>query len=143
MNESRSDLEKFWEVIESKFGCNVPIYVQNVLALNGYDNALSISTVTSGDIEYMQNYARDEMHKRIPKNSDLKNYYGYFWETPKEFQFLRGHIKLLEKIVELINTTTASKGPDVFSFKSKSKTQPNKVTVRQDLLGTIGLIHTS
>lgn len=129
-----SNFKKFWEILEAKLGSNVPIYVQNILAFNGYENALSVGTLTSEDIVYLQNYARNEMHKRIPKDADLKEYYGYFSENPTEFEFLRGHVKFLEKIVSFINVTIASKGPDVFSCKT-NKIQQNNFSIGKNLLG--------
>lgn len=118
-----SDVNKFWEVIETKLGCNVPKYIQNILALNGYDTALSIRTITMEDVQYLENYARNDMKNRIPQDADQKDYYGSFVDNPKEFSFLRGHVKLLQEIVSYIKTMTASKGADFFSVK-KIKEQP-------------------
>lgn len=71
----------------------MPKYIQNTVAFNGYDNAVSVKTITSEDIEYLQNYARNEMHKHVPQNVDLTEYYGSFSQSKV---FLRGHVKLLE-----------------------------------------------
>lgn len=128
------DVNKFCEFIESKFACSVPLYVQNILALNGYDSALSIRTLTGEDFEYPQHYARNKMIDRIPKDAECSDYYGPFHEKKDEFEFLRGHIKLLEQIASLINTTIESKGIEVFSFK-KPKLQQRIVTARKDLQG--------
>lgn len=132
---SQSDCEKFWDLIEVKFGCSVPRYVQNILALNGYDNALSVKTIGAEDMEYFQKYAREEMHKSVPQNADLRDYYGSFYKSKEDFVFLRGHVKLIEQIVFLINTTIASKGTEVFNFKKLPKMQPTKITARKDLQG--------
>lgn len=96
MSQLSTDVDKFWDLIDVKLGCNVPKYIQNILLLNGFDKALSVKTITIDDIEYFQEYARNDMHKRIPKNADLSEYYGLFCETPKEFVFLRGHLRLLQ-----------------------------------------------
>ncbi|KAJ6648966.1 hypothetical protein Bhyg_04198, partial [Pseudolycoriella hygida] len=57
-------------------GCNVPKHIQNILALNGYENAVSIKTITSED--------------------------GL---TPDKFAFLSGYIKLIEEIVSFKSKT--------------------------------------
>lgn len=130
-----SYLDKFWEIIETKMGCNVPYYIRNILALNGYENAVSICTIEPEDIDYLQEYARKEMHKRIPKDANLQDYYGFYAEKPAEFVFLRGHVKLLQGIVAFIKQEIESKGPDYFSFKSKI--QANKLGVRKSLQGEL------
>lgn len=136
MTHLSQGFEKFWDLIEVKLGCNVPIYVQNILALNGYENALSIKTLTSEDMEYLRNYARNDMHNRIPEGANLSDYYGPFSERPKEFEFLRGHLKLMEQLVLLINETILSKGHEYFSFK-KQKVVQTKITVQKEVQGNI------
>ncbi|KAJ6642128.1 hypothetical protein Bhyg_07074, partial [Pseudolycoriella hygida] len=129
---SGSDIEKFWDLLELKLGCSVPKYVQNILTLNGFDSVLSIKTITSDDIEYFRNYARSEMNRRIPMNANLNDYYGSYSDTPTEFEFLRGHIRLLEQIVLLINEIIATKGPEFFILKTP-KNQANKNIFLSDI----------
>lgn len=126
----------FWDLLESKFGCTVPTYIQNILSMNGYDNALSIKTITSEDITFFENFAKSEkMANMIPKDANLADFYGTFTTSTKDFCFLRGHVKLLEEMVKLINSTIASKGAEVFGVK-KPKVQPvAKAQIRTDLLG--------
>lgn len=127
MATSKPDFEKFWDLIENKFGCTVPKYLQNILALQGFDNALNIKTLKQDDYEFLQEYVRNDMNKRIPKDADLRDYYDTFHETPEEFVFLRGHLRLLEEIVFIINKTIASKGYDIFNIhKTKSQTAKNR-----------------
>ncbi|KAJ6642670.1 hypothetical protein Bhyg_07623 [Pseudolycoriella hygida] len=96
------DLDKFWNVIEVKMGCNVPKHIQNILALNGYENAVSIKTITSEDMRSIQIFAQTTMKDRIPEDSNLEDYYGSFGLTPDKFAFLPGYIKLIEEIVSFI-----------------------------------------
>lgn len=133
-----SDLEKFWNIIEVKMGCNVPKHIQNILALNGYENAVSIKTLTSEDFNQLQSFARSDMYKRIPENSDLKDYYGSFYSTPEEFIFLPGYIKLIEEIVSFIKCKTASEGPNFFVFKSNiNKIEFKRAPTRQGKTKTL------
>ncbi|KAJ6647617.1 hypothetical protein Bhyg_02840 [Pseudolycoriella hygida] len=114
------DLDKFWNVTEVKMGCNVPKHIQNILALNGYENAVSIKTITSEDMRSMQIFAQTTMKDRIPED-----YYGSFGLTPDKFAFLPGYIKLIEEIVSFIKQKTKLNGPQFFAFKSK--TVPNEI----------------
>lgn len=117
--------DKFWSLIEAKMGCNVPKYLQNLLKLRGYENAISIQTITKEDIDELTTYAKsEEMKARIPVDCDPKDYFGdYFWSTPENFYVLPGHVKLLLKIVDFINITLATKGYDFFSVKPKTTYQ--------------------
>lgn len=75
------------------------------------------------------------MCDRIPKDVDLSDYYVNFSEKNKQdLEFLRGHIKLSEQIVSLINKTIESKGIEVFTFK-KPKMQQRIITALKDMQG--------
>lgn len=117
-----SDVDNFWSIIESKMGCNIPKHIKNLLAMRGYENAVSIRTITSDDIKEMQDFARSaDMKERLPKDANLEDYYGCFSNTPAKFQILPGYAKLIEEIVDYIKIMTASKGPDFFIIKSKKQ----------------------
>lgn len=127
------DCVKFWDLVENKFGCSVPKYVKNILALQGFDNALSIKTLSEGDFEFLEKYAKNDMSKRIPLNADLSDYYGTFSEAPQDFVFLLGHRRLLEEIVAGLNKTIATKGYDVFSIhKNKIQMIKTKTSSQND-----------
>lgn len=121
-----SDINKFWEFMEAKCGCNVPKHLQNILALNGYENALSIKTLTSNDLKDLQEYARKDMAKRIPKDANMEDYYGCFVASPESFVFLPGYIRLIMEIVSIINLKSETDGPECFNFKSVSNVKVNK-----------------
>lgn len=117
-NLEMSDLDKFWNLIETKLGCNVPKHIQNILALNGYENAVSIKTLKSVDIQNLEKFVKEGMKSRIPKDAELSEYYGCFASSPVDFVFLPGYRKLLEEIVDFINAKTSSDGPEFFAFKT-------------------------
>lgn len=115
-----TEVEKFWDIIENKLGCSVPKYLQNILALRGYENAHSIKTITQEDLSELQKYVRsDEMMERVPKDADFRDYFGVFHATPKKCYVLPGHMKLLIEIVEFVKLSIISKGMDHFSTKPK------------------------
>lgn len=70
MSGTMSDVNKFWDLLESKMGCSIPKYLQNILAMRGYENAVSISMMTVEDIKELQSYVKtDEMKERVPDNA--------------------------------------------------------------------------
>lgn len=73
-----SNKKDFRKLIELKMGCGVPLHIQNIFALNGFENAVSIKTITKDDFDTFTNFARNDMHKRIPEDSDLKEFYGSY-----------------------------------------------------------------
>lgn len=124
----------FWKLIESKMG-PVPNYVKNLLTIMGYENAISIKTINRDDIESFQKYLiSDEMKLRVPKGSNLQDYYGVFWETPKKANLLPGHIKLIEQIAEYVNLTLVTKGYDYFTMKCKGSAALDRTIIVELLI---------
>lgn len=114
------DVDKFWNMVETKMGCTIPKYLQNLLAMRCYENAHSIKTNTLDDIQEMQKYIRStEMMERVPKNADSRDYFGVFWATPNKSYVLPGHLKLILEVVEFLKLSIISKGMDYFSNKPK------------------------
>lgn len=113
-----SDVERFWNVIEMKMGCNVPKHIQNILALNGYENAVSIKTLTPQDITELEVFARSGMESQIPEHANKLDYYGSYATKPKEFIFLPGYKRLIIEIISFIKEKTTLHGPDFFVFKT-------------------------
>lgn len=110
---------RFWELIEAKMG-SVPNYLKNILTLMGYENAMSIKTISEKDIESFQKYLiSDEIKKRIPPYAKMEDYVGVFWETPEKAYILPGHVKFLQEIVEFVNLTLVTKGCEYFTVKTK------------------------
>lgn len=90
----------FWQIIELKMFCKIPTYLQNLLALRGFDNAVSIENFNDDDIIEMETYAKSaNIRKRIPEDAKLVDYFGTFYNDPADFEILPGHKKLLNKIV--------------------------------------------
>lgn len=108
----------FWEFIENKMGCTVPKHIQNIFALNGYENAVSIKTLTPADVNSLEKFAQEKMASRLPSIFVPSDYYGCF-SDPKEFVFLPVYVKLIEEIVIFIREKTALHGPDYFTIKTK------------------------
>lgn len=128
---------QFWNLIEAKMGCSVPKHIQHILAFNGYENAVSIKTITSADINMLETYAQTNMQGRIPPNAELTHFYGNFVKSPDKFVFLPGYVRLIEEIVLYIKRKTSTDGPEFFAFKTKSN--ESKRTSKQGNGKNIGL----
>lgn len=144
MTESQTDsapqdfTDQFWNFIENNMGCAVPKYVQLILRVRGYDNAASIGTLTSGDIQQLQDFFRAKFKKdagqhvnREDQNANSKDFFQPFRNDSDEFEILPGHVKLLEKVVSYVNSMTESHGPGYFNprFEKNIRKTGSKVTV--------------
>lgn len=90
------------------------------MTLRGYDNALSIRRITKKDIDEMQEYMQGtEMKKRIPQNSNFRDYFGPLSNESgtgtEKCYILPGHVYLIEEVVGFIQL----KGSDFFNVKVK------------------------
>lgn len=100
----------FWQLvtdlIEREYSFKIPKYLVNLLNLQGYDNIFSVNQLDDDAINQLEVYARNErFRKQIPKEADLRDYFGIFYNDPAEFEILPGHKKLLRKTVHFIQKT--------------------------------------
>lgn len=100
--------DNFWKLLESQMDCSVPLYIKNILRLRGFDNALSVRTLTVKDIDSLETFARTKMSKYIASGADLKDYYHIFSKEPESFEILPGHIRLLNEIVRHVTVMAAT-----------------------------------
>lgn len=125
MNESQTEsssqdfTDQFWNFIENDMGCVVPKYLKLVLRVRGYDNAASIGTLTSNDIQKLQEFFRAKFKKDVSSDAgqDRKDFFHAFHNDSDEFEILPGHVKLLDKVVSYINAMTESNGPGYFNTR--------------------------
>lgn len=112
MNEASSYdfTDQFWHLIEKNMGCIVPTYLQYILRIRGYDNAASIGTLTLDDVQ-----------KCLPQDADRKKYFHQYHNDSDTFEILPGHVKLLQKVVNYINSMTESHGSTFFDEKINRK----------------------
>lgn len=129
MDTSRiDDSNKFWNIIENKMGCIVPKYIRNILRLRGFDDPVSISTITKDDIEAFKKFAKTIMKDMIPAGADPLEYYFHtaYAETPQTFEIAPGHVNLLVSIVQFIKEQTVIHGHQYFNFHSTEAVKPMK-----------------
>lgn len=98
--------EFFWNKIEKEL--NVPIYIMRppnhikfVFKLQGLDFPATLETVTSSIIPDLETFVGSEDYfNAIPSGSDLRDYFGLFFENRKSFKFLLGEKNLLKIILD-------------------------------------------
>lgn len=102
-NVGKDDNDEFWNGIEIITGFVVPMYIRNVLKFHGFDSALTVRLMDEEDIKEMEKFARSGVMQRISAGEvNLQDFYGPFVKSTKDFQFLRGHRKVLKDIAQFI-----------------------------------------
>lgn len=114
MNREAS-IENFWDLIERKISIIFPTYLRNILKLRGYDNAASVKTITSEDIEKFEIFAKTEMNNRLPEFSRPIDYF-YIYIGPDDFEILPGHKIILKEVVAYVKEMMDLHGRDYFNL---------------------------
>lgn len=107
-------VDQFWTLLEKNMGCMIPSYLKHVLRVRGYDNAPSIGTLTTADIEKIQAYFQTKLKSGAVRNVDRAMFFHSYHNDADDFEILPGHLKLLEKIVTFINSMTEIHGSAYF-----------------------------
>lgn len=115
--------DRFWHLNEKYMGCVVHTYLKHVLRIRGYDNAACIGTLTTNDIQGVQEFIRTKLQKTPANDDDRKNYFHSTQQKSDEFEIFPGHVKLLEKIVDYINSMTELHGPAYFDPRIEKNTR--------------------
>lgn len=94
---------EFWDNIESITDFVVPTYVRNILKLNGFDSAATVQLIDEDDLKQIDNFGKSGgIHRILPTNTDLSDFYGPFLNSKEDFHILQGHRKVLLNISAFI-----------------------------------------
>lgn len=95
---------KFWTFIEHKMKCIVPMYIRNLLACQGFDCIAAIKNIVDDDIQHLEMFAKSEEYgRKIPKDADREQFYGFYHDAQDRFEIVRGHKVLLREIVKFLS----------------------------------------
>lgn len=120
-SQAKDACNKFWEYIESETGSHIPMYIRNLLKLNGFNSAMSIKLLDEEDLKEIENMVQTGAIKNVvPNATDLKEYLGPFNDTAEHFSFLRGYKKMLLSISSYVR----DKGPENVGKNIKPVTVP-------------------
>lgn len=89
---------EMWSVIERDIGA-LPVYLKNILSINGYNHLLSLEELDEQSIQDVEKFARENMKNYVP---NTEAYFYIFKENPSDFRILSGHRKLLLKLRDRI-----------------------------------------
>ncbi|XP_037905818.1 uncharacterized protein LOC119648249 isoform X2 [Hermetia illucens] len=96
-NDVLSETE-MWAVIERDIGA-LPLYLKNILSINGYNHLLSLEELDETSIQEVEKFARENMKNYVP---NTEAYFYIFKKNPADFRIVSGHRKLLLKLRERI-----------------------------------------
>lgn len=94
---------EFWDSIQSTTGLIVPSYIRNILKLNGFNSVMSLRFLDEEDLNEIENFVKSGgMLRILPSDANLNDFYGPFLESRTDFQFLRGHRKVLKYVSSFV-----------------------------------------
>ncbi|VEN57572.1 unnamed protein product [Callosobruchus maculatus] len=106
LSSEKENNEDFFKEMEIATKVTIPIELKNMLKFNGLLSDGLLSRMTDSDLESMEEFARNHLHKLIREN-DFENYYGVFKQNPSNFKFLIGHRKTFHLIVDFFKRKVA------------------------------------
>lgn len=77
---------------------SIPIYIKNILQINGFDSMDVLSKLNEDAICEMEIFAKSEMGSLLDENENPKDYYNIFSNCKDKFKFVLGHRLLLTEI---------------------------------------------
>lgn len=92
-----------FDLLYEEYGLDVPLYMANILSINGFDNLLSLQELEESDIKSMEHFAREEMIDLV-KDDERVDFYGIFHDSIDKFKFIAGHRKMLLGLKSVLNT---------------------------------------
>lgn len=94
--------ESIWQKIEKSLHIKMPPYLKELLIINGYDNAITLSKLDNNLILEIESFAKNILPSLISDDDSIK-YYGIFSKDISKFTIVGGHRILLKKIAEYLN----------------------------------------
>uniref|UniRef100_A0A1Y1L797 Uncharacterized protein n=1 Tax=Photinus pyralis TaxID=7054 RepID=A0A1Y1L797_PHOPY len=125
--------ESIWEKIETSIKVQVPTYLKNLLAINGYDNVISLSTLDDNTFQELETFAKATLPSLIDENEFFK-YYGIFAKNVTTFSIVGGHKVLLKKVAEYL-ANDFKKHQTTGNVKVKKNSVKRKIT--QSVINTV------
>ncbi|KAJ8680294.1 hypothetical protein QAD02_016081 [Eretmocerus hayati] len=95
----------FWRDIQN--GCwgpvIIPTYYKNIFRLFGFDNHLSLQSLTEECLEEFTVFVRSPLYaKMIPPGADKSDFYGLYGKTPHLFKFNGGDRNTFRYMLEIV-----------------------------------------
>lgn len=91
-----------WHIIETEIGLKVPVYLKNIMHLEGYDTSIAIQRMSADTIKELELFGRTEMLKFIKEGEKHSDYFDKYHICPSEFRIPTGHKILLSEIQKFV-----------------------------------------
>lgn len=101
--KSQTDTIAMWHIIETGIGLKVPVYLKNIMRLEGYDTSIVIQKMSADTIKDLELFGRTEMLKFIKVGEKHSDYFDKYHVCPSEFRIPTGHKVLLSEIQKFVN----------------------------------------
>uniref|UniRef100_V5G1R7 Uncharacterized protein n=1 Tax=Anoplophora glabripennis TaxID=217634 RepID=V5G1R7_ANOGL len=103
---------EFFERISNELKIEIPLFIKNILIVNGLDNSVSFQNLTQDDLAELENFVRNDLAELVDE-TEFENYFGILYKrNPKKFKFLLGHKKILLAISEHVSNTQHNASED-------------------------------
>lgn len=100
----------------------IPSYMKYILEYCGYDNCHTIATIEENDLEYFKNEVKEgKVTNFFEAKIGPKNVLEGSSKSVDDFEFSRGHQKLLMAVVKLVKENLNENGVDSFSQELPSE----------------------
>lgn len=100
--QEEDQIVTMWHLIETGIGQKVPIYLKNIMRLEGYDTIITIQRMSADNIKELEHFSRTEMLKFIKEGEKHSDYFDKYHICPSEFRIPTGHRVLLSEIQKFV-----------------------------------------
>ncbi|XP_001604436.1 uncharacterized protein LOC107980457 [Nasonia vitripennis] len=95
-------INTFWTCLEGTYGIHIPIYVQNIMHIMGYDNPVSFQRITPAKLKEIEGFMRS-INFSPPIDARSEDYFGIFFAHEREnFSFTPGDKDLILGLVDRV-----------------------------------------
>lgn len=106
------ELNEVWKFVEEKINCAVPAYFKNILKACGYDNVITIASIEEKDVQYFEEEVKNGKVAKYYEESGTIKILDGSTKTETNFEFTRGHKKLLLFISDYLKNYLKDNDPN-------------------------------
>ncbi|XP_034248169.1 uncharacterized protein LOC117649460 [Thrips palmi] len=116
-DESTQTATSMWSELAVETDIQIPLMLQNILALNGYDSKSLLASINDEVFNKIEAFMKASSD--LLSEEEVQQYYGIFKSKPDKFQLLEGHKQLLRNISQKIVEQQKKKSCQKFSLQRK------------------------
>lgn len=123
------EYNEIWVYVEKNMKILIPKYIKCILTYCGYNDCHTIATIEETDLGYFINEVRQGKVTNFFRKLGINNALEGSTKSAENFEFSRGHQKLLMIVVGLVKQNLNDYGADIFTAeltKMNKNTRKNK-----------------